>query len=269
MKKYLALCLVVLLALGMVGIVGCNSGDKPPVSQEGNQAADDSQQYKGQKLTLFVAAGMKKPMDEIIAGFQAKTGAVVSVNYGPSGGLYAQIDQGQPCDLYYSADWIYIDKVEQAEKLEKSRKFLKDNVVLAVSDTGAAKVNNINDLTKPDVSLVLADPQAPVGVYAENALRALKVWDKLGDNIKARPTTVNQVAIIVKEDQVDAGLLYSSVARGNELKVVETIDEKDSGEIVFGCAAIKGGKSELAAAFMDYASENVNVFEKYGWKAYE
>lgn len=269
MKKYLSLCLVALLALGMFGIVGCNSGDKPPVSQEQNQATDESQQFKGQEMTLFVAAGMQKPMDEMIAGFQEKTGAVVNVNYGPSGGLFAQIDQGQPCDLYYSADWIYIDKVEQAGKLETSRKFLKDNVVLAVSDTGAAKVKNINDLAKPDVSMVIADAQAPVGVYAENALRALKVWDKLGDNIKARPTTVNQVAIMVKEDQVDAGLLFSSVARGNELKVVETIDEKDSGEIIFGCAAIKGGKSELAAAFMDYASENVTVFEKYGWRAYE
>jgi len=83
------------------------------------------------------------------------------------------------------------------------------------------------------------------------------------------PSTVNQVAIMVKEDQVDAGLIYSSVANGNELKTVEVIDEKYSGDIVFGSAIIKGGQIELAEAFADHAVKNVSVFEKYGWKAYE
>jgi molybdate transport system substrate-binding protein len=39
-------------------------------------------------------------MDTIIKSFQDETGATVAVNYGPSGGLYSQITQGQPCDLY-------------------------------------------------------------------------------------------------------------------------------------------------------------------------
>lgn len=270
MRKLLSLFLIMALAAGIFVLGGCsNQEEKTPATDQPQQQAEDLGQFKGQELNLFVAAGMKKPMDETITAFQEKSGSIVHVNYGPSGGLFAQIGQGQPCDLYYSADWIYIDKVEQVGKLEKSLKFLKDNLVLVVSSGGAAKVKSMQDLTKPEVSLVIADAQAPVGVYSENSLRELGLIDKLGDNIKARPSTVNQVAIMVKEDQVDAGLIYSSVANGNELDAVETIDEKYSGEIIFGSAIIKDGNTKLAEAFMNFASKNVAIFEKYGWKAYE
>lgn len=192
----------------------------------------DLEQFKGQALNLYVAAGMKKPMDETIRSFQERSGAKVHVNYGPSGGLFAQIKLNQPCDLYYSADWVYIEKLAEIGKIAKSRKFLRDNLVLVVSSSGKAKVKKMVDLAKPDISLVIADQQAPVGVYSENSLRALGLMDQLGNNIKARPSTVNQVAIMVKEDQVDAGLIYSSVANGNNLEIVDTIDSKDSGEIL-------------------------------------
>ena len=244
-------------------MAGCAQESSPtPVEPE-------KKSFEGQTLNLYVAAGMKKPMDQIIKSFQDETGATVAVNYGPTGGLYAQIDQNQPCDLYYAADWIYIEKLEQAEKSEKSSKFLKDNIVLVVSKTGESKVTKMADLGNSGVTIAIADLQAPVGVYAKNSLVSLGLWDKVSPNIKAMPSTVNQVAIMVKEDQVDAGLIYSSVANGNELKTVEVIDEKYSGDIVFGSAIIKGGQKELAEAFADHAVKNISVFEKYGWKAYE
>lgn len=273
MKKFVSLFLMLLLVTGALMIAGCSSqqeASQPKEQPEAQPAAsNDLQQFKGQKLSLFVAAGMKKPMDETIAAFQEKSGATVLVNYGPSGGLYTQIAQNQPCDLYYSADWLYIDKVEEAGKLEESQKFLSDNVVLVVSSGGKDKVKNMQDLAKTDVSIVIADMQAPVGVYSENALRKLGLLDKLGDNIKARPSTVNQIAIMVKENQVDAGLIFSSVANSNGLEIIETINQEYTGEVIFATAVIKGENTKLAKAFRDFGNENVSVFEKYGWKGYE
>lgn len=42
----------------------------------------------------------------------------------------------------------------------------------------------------------------------------MKLWDKLilSGNLKARPATVNQVAMMVKNVELDAGFVYSSVA---------------------------------------------------------
>lgn len=268
MKKFISLLMMMLLASALL-LAGCG-GEQPAEQSTGDDAADSGlKQFEGQELNLFAAAGMKKSMDEVIAAFQQQSGATVHVNYGPSGGLFAQIQQDQPCDLYYSADWLYIEKVDEAGKLEEGQKFLKDSIVLVVSEGGKDKVKSMQDLTKPDVSLVIADKQAPVGVYSENALNSLGLMDRLGDNIKARPSTVNQVAIMVKENQVDAGMVLNTVANGNGLEAVEVIDEEHTGEIVFGTAIIKGGSTELARAFRDFAAENMAIFEKYGWKAYE
>lgn len=233
-------------------------------SQKSQQPAKDKQDLK-----LFVAAGMKKPMDAVIEKFQAEKGVKVTPNYGSSGGLWAQIREGQPCDLFYTADWIYIEKAQGEGKLAEAKKFLNDNLVLVVSKSGEEKVKTIQDLAKPGVSFVIADPQAPVGVYSENALKNLGFWEKVSANLKARPSTVNQVAIMVKEDQVDAGLIFSSVANGNQLKAVQAIDQKSSGEIVFGVGMIKGGNEQLAGEFMEFAFKHVDEFSKYGWKPYE
>lgn len=140
--------------------------------------------------------------------------------------------------------------------------------MLVVSATGQKKIANINDITKPDVSFTIAGRSAPAGVYAEQALKNMGLWDKISQTLKARPSTVNSVAMLVKTDQVDGGLVYSSVANGNGLKSVQAIEEKHSGEIVYGVGVIKGGKEKLAKDFLDYSVKKITVFEKYGWIAY-
>ncbi len=266
MKKTISLLLSMMLILSLLVVSACSKNDSGQTAQNNTQAIAN---FEGQTLNLYVAAGLKKPMDQVIDLFQTETKGKVIVNYNSSGALWAQINQGQPCDLYYSADWLYIEKAQQAGKVEKDLKFLNDKIVLAVSKTGASKVSGMNDLTKTGVTLVVADSSAPAGVYAKNALQNLGLWDKITNNLKAMPSTVNQVAIMVKEDQVDAGLLYSSTANGNGLKIVETVDTKYSGEIIFGATVMKGERTQMAEAFMDFANKNVTLFEQYGWTKYE
>lgn len=261
MKKFTKLLVMLsLLFMSLALISGCSTTKTEKSS---------TKPFEGQTLTLFAAAGLQKPMDQVIQSFQEQTGATVAVNYASSGALYAQIEQGQPCDLYYSADWIYIEKLAQAGKTEETYKFLNDSLVLITSETGKSKINKLEDLAKPGISVAIGDPLAPVGQYAKNALINLGLWDKVSPNIKAMPSTVNQIVIMVKKDQVDAGLVYSSTANANEIEPTQVIDQKYTGEIVFGTAVIKGGQTELAKAFAQHASNNVSIFEQYGWKAYE
>lgn len=104
MRKLLSLILVLVLAASMAVVGGCSKTAETTAPQ--NAAPS----FEGQTLNLYVAAGLKKPMDQVIDIFQKETGAKVVVNYNSSGALWAQINQGQPCDLYYSADWLYIEK---------------------------------------------------------------------------------------------------------------------------------------------------------------
>jgi molybdate transport system substrate-binding protein len=219
------------------------------------------------KLDLFVAAGLKKPMDEVIAIFQEETGIEVVPNFGPSGGLYTQIEEGQPCDLYFSADWVYIEKLEESDRVVEAEKFLLDYEVLVVSESGQDKVTCIEDLLKPGLAVGICEPSAPGGFYAETALKNMGLWDELvaSGNLKARPSTVNQLALMIEEDELDAGLNYNSVTNLNGQKAVEIIPLEYTGDIIFGASIIKGGNEELAKRFLEIAFEHIEEFTVYGW----
>ncbi|WP_456481453.1 molybdate ABC transporter substrate-binding protein [Methanopyrus sp.] len=220
------------------------------------------------QLTVFAAASLKKPLTKLAKQYEKEKGVKVVLNFGPSGGLTAQILQGQKCDLFFSADWKYVVKLQEKGKTAKTRKFLKDYLVLVVSKTGEKKsIKNVKDITKPGVTVAVADPKAPVGEYTERALRKLGIWDTIvkNGNLKARPGTVNQVAIMVKNDQVDAGFTYRSVAVGMGLPIVQMIPHSLTGPIIWGAAVIKGGNEKLAEDFLNYCLEHIDEFKKYGW----
>jgi molybdate transport system substrate-binding protein len=246
----------VFLIIGFLLMAGCTSEQKSAEKQPVN---------------AYVAAGLKKPMDVVIAKYTNETGIAVIPNYGPSGGLYAQISQGQPCDLYYSADYSLIEKLEREGKVAESEKFMNEFVVMTVSKTGKEKgLTKATDLIRENIVVAVADPSAPAGVYAENVLKNLNLWDTLNTmgNIKTRPSTVNQVALMVNSDEVDAGFMYSSTAVLYKLDTVEKYGYDLSEEIIFGDAVIKGGNEATAKAFRDFVRQNSGEFTQYGWEMY-
>jgi len=101
------------------------------------------------EIKLYAGAGLKKPMDVVIKKFEKKSGISVVPNYGPSGGLYVQIKKGQPCDVYFAADWKYIELLKKGGKITEAWKFLKDYEVLVISKTGEKKeIKSHEDLTR-------------------------------------------------------------------------------------------------------------------------
>lgn len=218
---------------------------------------------------MYVAAGMKKPMDVVAARFMEETGDEININYSSSGALFSQIEQGQPCDLYFTADWLYAEKMEEKGLAESASRFLSDHIVLVVSESAKEKIKSLDDLKKDDVTLTLCETSAPVGMYAENGLKSLGLWESVEDSVVSRPSTVNQAAIMVLQDEVDAALIFSSVATANGLTPVDVMSEEDTGEIIFAAVTVKGGNTAIAEEFAAFAKENVEEFEKYGWKAYE
>ena len=55
-------------------------------------------------LTIAVAANFTRAIEEIGAGFEAKTGDKVKFSFGATGQLFAQISNGAPFDAFFSAD---------------------------------------------------------------------------------------------------------------------------------------------------------------------
>lgn len=245
-KKFFSFVLVLLLGFS---VIGC------------------TQTSTEKKLDIMVNAGLKKPMGELVEKYQDEKGVTINVSYGASGSLYSQIHTGQPCDMFFSANYKYIDKLDKEDKILKMGKnIFKEKLVLAVSKDAKDKIKSIQDITKEDVTLAITDKNAPVGVYSETALKNLGIMDKLKEqeSIKARPSNVANSAMLIKENQVDATILYKSTAVMNKLTIVDEIDNSYSGDIVFGVGLLSEENEELSKDFLSYLENNYDVFEKYG-----
>src|SRR5277367_5101931 len=77
--------------------------------------ADDANSV-GQ-ITVAAAADLKFALDDMIVEFQQQhSNVTVKVSYGSSGNLFAQIENGAPCDLFLSADIEFPRRLIEAKK---------------------------------------------------------------------------------------------------------------------------------------------------------
>src|SRR4051812_20466626 len=72
----------------------------------------------GHKLRIAAAADLAHAFAELAAEFQGKTGIAVEVEYGSSGLLAKQIEQGAPFALFAAANRGYVDQVIKAGKCD-------------------------------------------------------------------------------------------------------------------------------------------------------
>ena len=150
------------------------------------------------ELKVAVASNFYPTMKVIAKHFELKTAGSSGQQHkvilipGSSGKHYAQIMNGAPFDMFFSADTEHAKLLEQEGKVDSGTRFTyaKGKLILWSS------IDNYVDskgevLNKKDFRyLAIANPKlAPYGKSAEEALRSLKLWENLqgrlvrGENI--------------------------------------------------------------------------------------
>jgi len=64
------------------------------------------------QIRVAAAADLQTVMPEIAKAYETRSGTSVEVVYGSSGNFYAQIQNGAPLDVFFSADSEYPGKLE-------------------------------------------------------------------------------------------------------------------------------------------------------------
>jgi molybdate transport system substrate-binding protein len=157
-------------------------------------------------------------MDDLVAAFEARhPDESVRVTYGSSGNFFAQISQGAPFDVYFSADIEYPRALEEADLAEPGSTVLyaEGRIVTWVRDDSTIDLDRLGlaAILDPSVERVaIADPEhAPYGRAARAAMEASGSWEAvqprlvLGENI-------SQAAQFVESGAADIGLLALSLA---------------------------------------------------------
>ena len=74
----------------------------------------DSDILRAEEITIAAASDLSFAFKELISAYEAASGNQVKLTLGSSGNFFAQIQNGAPFDLYFSADISYPKKLEEA-----------------------------------------------------------------------------------------------------------------------------------------------------------
>lgn len=227
------------------------------------------------ELNISAAASLKEAMADLEAAYTSKNPEVSFViNYGSSGSLQQQIEQGAPCDLFISAGEKQMTALkEEGLLLDGTNKDLvKNSLVLVTSND--SEISSIDSLNSDAISkIALGEPSSvPAGKYADETLTSLAIKDSLNNKL-VFAKDVKEVLAWTASGNADAGFVYLSDALSSDgVKIVETISEEYHSPITYPVAIIKDSDDiDAAKAFEDFlfTDEAQEIFEKYGYKSVE
>lgn len=197
------------------------------------------------RLYVYCAAGMRYAMEDIAKEYEKEYGVAIQLDYAGSGALLSKIQENPSGDLYLAADASYIDKARQLNLAAEAIPLARMRPVIAVPQGNPLKIESLDDLLNPDVSVVIGDPSAAVGKKTKKLLTASGHWEKLYENVEANGVTkptVNDVANAVKMESIDAGIIWdSTVAQYPELEAIR-VPELDAGTSSVQICVLKSTK---------------------------
>ena len=223
-------------------------------------------------LLISAAASLKEVLEEIKPLYQqSKPNVNISYNFGSSGALQQQIEQGAPADIFISAAKRQVDALEQKGFLVAgTRNIIAKNKLVLVVPKNAVGITSFYSLKDAKVKkIAIGEPRSvPAGQYGQQVLEKLKIWSAIKSKL-VFANNVRQVLASVETGNADAGLVYITDAKiSDKVKVVVTADEKYHSPIIYPLAVIKSSKNvDAAKEFSQFLSSNQAkaVFRKYGF----
>jgi molybdate transport system substrate-binding protein len=224
-------------------------------------------------LNISAAASLKDSINEIKKLYEAeKSDTNLTINFGSSGTLQQQIEQGADMDLFISAASKQMDSLESKNLiLNETRKDLLLNNIVLIAPKDSYSINSFADLTTEKTKhIALGEPKSvPAGQYAEEILKSEGILDKVKEKT-VYAKDVKEVLTWVETGNADAGIVYATDAKASDkVKVVAVVFSVSHNPIVYPAAVIKSSKNTAAAEdFMNFlSSEKAKaVFEKYGFR---
>jgi molybdate transport system substrate-binding protein len=137
------------------------------------------------EVTVAVAANFVPPFREIAARFEETTGHHLRVLPGSSGTFYAQIKNGAPIDVFFSADQHRPKRLEEEGAGVAGSRFTYAVGRLVLWSADPLLVAGEQTLRDGRFKrIAMADPRvAPYGAAAVQVMKALGVWDHLQPRI--------------------------------------------------------------------------------------
>ncbi len=229
----------------------------------------------GDNVTVFAAASLTNCLNDVGKLFTEKDKCAFTPSYLSSSTLAKQIENGAPANMFISADEKWMDYLAKKKLIVPStRSDLLGNQLVLIAPVGS-KINKVNITRGFNLSGLLAggklsvgDPaHVPAGIYSQQALEALGVWDSVKGSL-ARGSDVRLALVLVERGEAPLGIVYATdAAITKKVKVVGVFPENTHPPIVYPAALVAGHETPAARSFLEFLKtpQARAIFEKYGF----
>jgi molybdate transport system substrate-binding protein len=223
-------------------------------------------------ILISAAASLKEVLEEIKPLYQqSKSDISISYNFGASGALQQQIEQGAPADIFISAAAKQMNALDKKGLIiSDTRANLANNRLVLIVAEDIVGITSFYNLTDAKIKkIAIGEPRSvPAGQYGEEVLKKLKIYDRLKPKL-VFANNVRQVLAAVETGNAEAGLVYATDAKiSNKVKVVVAADDKYHSPIVYPIAVLKSSKNpSVAKEFVKFLSDSQakDILKKYGF----
>lgn len=268
--SYIAIFLLLILT---IGTVACSSGNPTGIREQSNESSSAFNEEQEIELLISAAASLKDALEEIKIDYESKHQHIkLHFNYGGSGALQQQIEQGAPVDLFLSAALSNMQKLVDKGLIEQQDNLLANELVVVVPKDSTISLSHLSELTSESIhKIAIGVPESvPAGAYTKETLTQLNLWELLQSNI-VQAKDVRQVLQYVETGNVDAGFVYKTDAlSSNQVTISLVIEHELHSPIAYPIGIINTSNhlKEVRELYEYLQSDEVlNVFSKYGFSS--
>jgi len=227
---------------------------------------------QAETVYLSVAASMTDAFKELIADFTAEhPEAKIFPNFGSSGSMAKQIDQGAPADLFVSANpkWMKFLVEKKLVAPGTDHTFAYNRLVFVGQEkTG---VGSLADLVKLARIAIGTPESVPAGQYARQALEGAGLYAALEQEKKlVMAKDVRQALLYADRGEADGAFVYKTDALlAQNAIILFTVPDELYDRVAYPLAlTAAGAKNPTAVAFYDYMAgeKAVAILAKYGFE---
>jgi molybdate transport system substrate-binding protein len=221
------------------------------------------------EVNLSAAASMKEVINDLSDSFSKQNAAVkVMINYGGSGALAKQIENGAPADIFISANQEWMDYLNGRKMIEsESIKTVAYNALVFVGDP-TGKIVNMQDVLTLQKIAIGSPKSVPAGEYAMEALKRSGIDRQLeGKLVMAKD--VRECLMYAERGEVDGAFVYRTDAlQSKRVKILFTVPQKLYPRVTYPMGlTLTGAGNKDAEAFYKYlqGEKGKSTLGKYGF----
>lgn len=269
MFKKSPIIISVLLTFLLACVTGCGGNTDSAANKDDTPAPPEKQET----LMVYCGAGLRTATDDIAQVFEDKNNVKIEYHYTGSAQNLTQIELTQEGDLYIPGALSYGEKAKEKGFVSDMKNICYHIPVIAVPEGNPAGIKTIADLAKPDVKVVLGDPEGPaIGKTSAKILEKANIYDTVKSNLVSTTATVNEIVTYLSMKQCDASIIWEDNANGVKgIEIIQIPPEQNDIKTVPVCVLNFSEKPELAQEFADFivSQEGKDFFKKHGFRPIE